>query len=185
MSAPKPEELVTVSSPFPAMELPTLHVWYERYRGQVFDNSPSDFNEFMAWQTSRQHSGPEVLTWEIRKGQNIGGYFEAVIGSELHDGFFISEAGHLAQCTSVFKQELWKGAHYGLRACIGELFEKTDVRMAVFPVLKNAGGVKGLYRKVGAISIGAADNEPEPLELMILTAAEFAKNNEKPAEVAA
>jgi hypothetical protein len=114
LTAIKPEELVTIGSPFPAMELPSLRVWLERYKGTVVDESPEDFGEWMEWQSHRS----SVTTFAVYRGESLAGYFEAIAPSVGMSQPMMYELQWALQCSSIFKQDLWKQASVAVRLCV-------------------------------------------------------------------
>lgn len=167
---------VSIVSPFPEIDLPSLHVWLQRsWALTVGDDVPTDLADWMKWQLERMES---LSTWGVYRDGELGGYIEA---QECRGTDPLPE--QCATITAVFRKDLWGLANTqtALRLALYELFND-GMEMAVFPVLYGNQPIEALCESIGAISIGTIQTpmlvRSERLtRLYVLTASEWEQQN--------
>lgn len=147
---------ISVTSPFPRLDLPTLHVWAQRLRSVVADDSvPTDLDEWMDWQMRRE-TNPDMQTWAAYKFGELGGYVEAIHSSDDGTVGITPALMNVAQVTFVFKKDvLWgeRNRVTPLNHVLREVFASAAI--AYFPVYKHNRSIQELLKDIGAVNIGA------------------------------
>jgi hypothetical protein len=178
-----PNPHITIESPFPRSEMPALHVWSRRIWASVADeNTPTDLEEWMAFQQRRQKA-PELKTWGLYRNGDLGGYFEAVAVANPEslsgDVFVCSELRDFAVGACIFKKEMWGHDNTvpALSLVFLELFGADEIGMMFFPVARGNRPLMKLYTAVGVRPIG--DINEGQRELWGLTAEEWKRNQKE------
>ncbi len=167
---------ITIETPFPVADLPSLFHWMKRVWPSVADDTvPQDLDEWMGVQLSR-----DVDTYGLLRHGDIGGYFEAV-RLEVHSGFG-AEIERIAYCQTIFKKEMWglRNTRPAVNLALAKLFEDRDI--AFFPVFKHNRPLKEVFHAVGASRVGFVpprrqNGHPVETEMYALTREEWKKEN--------
>jgi len=143
---------ITISSPFPRVELPMLFAWRERIKDSVVDDSmPQDLDSFMkSCQYNENYS-----SWAVYHDGEIGGYIEARAPQEYASGWLIPELKCPAQMSAIFKADIWRGRYTrtAVNLALRELFDDSGADLVFFPVLAHNEPLKRLYFQIWAKSI--------------------------------
>ncbi len=174
---------VTLTAPFPRLELPTLHTWTERIWTAVGDDTqPRDLSQWMNWQIERESQG--LATWAAYKYEELGGYFEAseVNFDNLDD--FDPTLRSIAQVKFVLKKDvLWgrQNRATALNRVLADVFAN-GCQMCFFPVFQHNRSIQELFKEVGAGYLGLVtprtqDGNPVPSVMWAVAEPEWRRAN--------
>lgn len=179
---------ITVSSPFPRAELPSLFCWQERIRASAIDDSrPNELEAFMDWSRIMNDEWDRIgfQTWAASKDGEIGGYVEARIPTEQVSSEVVGELRYHAQMEMIFKREM-----YGLNCTVPalnlvlrDLFSDTTDAV-FFPTLAHNKFLPEIFNAVGARPMGAIsprmqNGNPVDTEMWVITATQWEKDNKE------
>lgn len=174
---------VTIETPFPRIEEPSLFCWQQAIRSAICDDEvPRELEEWMAERDREPHGN--ISTWGICNRERIGGYFEAQRFA-AYDNFDDTNFMIMARCLVVFKRDLFGFhiTHTALNLCLQAIFGDA-IETAFFPVFAHNTRLKELFVAVGLRNIGQIaprlqDGNERDMEMFAVTARGWAASNQK------
>lgn len=140
--------MITLSSPFPELETPTLWHWLERWTDSFCDPAlPTSFDDWSARQDALMEGG--MGTWAIYQERELAGYFEAR-RIETPAG---SSLTAFAECRSILKPQLWKQGASVMHACFEQVFADDPPVDIVFAPASTR-PIANMYHKMGCVLAG-------------------------------
>ena len=148
---------ITVTSPFPLAEYPTLFHWTQRARHSVADDTvPNELSEWMEWQQERAH---HLDTWAIWGNNEIIGYVDCT-GQTQDEPLLV--VFHLSV---IFKRDLWsvRNVCVALNLVLKDVFvcdedQRGYPDIVVVRVIARNESMRHILTNIGFVNIGKLED---------------------------